>query len=81
MRRQSNSADYMVIAGVKSNSASAWALFPRQLFACQAGQTTVEYLLLVAVLIVAMAASLEVLFGALSSLFRDLGGVIGQPYP
>ncbi|MCA1987594.1 MAG: hypothetical protein LDL07_00395 [Desulfarculus sp.] len=51
------------------------------MFACQAGQTTVEYLLLVAVLIVAMAASLEVLFGALSSLFRDLGGVIGQPYP
>ncbi len=38
-------------------------------------------MLLVAVIVVAMAASLDVLFGALASLFRDLGGVMGPPYP
>ncbi len=54
---------------------------PGRLLACQRGQTTVEYMLLVAILVVAMAFSLEVLFGALQSLFKQLGGELAKPYP
>jgi Flp pilus assembly pilin Flp len=54
---------------------------PSNLLAEQGGQTTVEYMLITAVIIMGMAVSLEVLFGALSSLLSDLGIMVSSPYP
>lgn len=65
--------------GDKSNAPAgrAWA---RRLWRAS-GQTTVEYMLLVAVLVVAMAGGLQVLFEALAFLFTALGELISSPYP
>lgn len=47
----------------------------------QEGQTTVEYMLLVAVLVVALAASLDVVPKALAELLNGLGDLLGRTYP
>lgn len=64
--------------GDKSNGlAGGWA---RRLGGAS-GQTTVEYMLLVAIVVVAMAGGLQVLFEALAALFKTLGDLISSPYP
>jgi Flp pilus assembly pilin Flp len=47
----------------------------------QAGQTTVEYMLVVVLLVVGMAAALQALFPAMQVLFNRLAGLIALPYP
>lgn len=65
--------------GDKSNGLAGGGL-ARRLWRAS-GQTTVEYMLLVAIVVVAMAGGLQVLFEALAVLFKALGDLISQPYP
>jgi len=44
-------------------------------------QVTVEYMLVIVILIVPMAMALDVLFEALQVLFNKLGYIMGRPYP
>ena len=53
----------------------------RRLLRDQDGQGTVEYMLAVIVIVVGMASSMDVLFGALEKLFNDLTGELSKPYP
>lgn len=69
--------DYRSRRGAKSNPCLAWARLSRD----QAGQTTVEYMLLVAVLVVALALSLDVVPSALAELLNGLGELLGRAYP
>jgi len=69
--------DYRSRRGAKSNPCLAWAGLSRD----QAGQTTVEYMLLVAVLVVALALSLDVVPSALAELLNGLGELLGRTYP
>lgn len=55
----------------------AWRRFCSE----QMGQTTVEYLLAVLFLAVAMGYSLPVLFHALADLFTQIGAEFAKPYP
>ncbi len=54
---------------------------PGRLLEDQRGQTIIEYMLITGVIVVGMAVSLEVFFGALSSLLTDLGTMVSSPYP
>lgn len=65
--------------GDKSNSPVGGGLARR--LGGASGQTTVEYMLLVAIVVVAMAGGLQVLFEALAVLFKVLGELISSPYP
>jgi|Deesub1362A_J573_1020465.scaffolds.fasta_scaffold08884_2 Flp pilus assembly pilin Flp len=53
----------------------AWRLRDR------AGQGTVEYMLIIVILIAPMAAALTLLFDAFETLYNKLGYLIGRPYP
>ena len=53
----------------------------RRMVRGQAGQTTVEYMLVVVLLVVGMAAALQTLFPAMQVLFNRLAGFIALPYP
>jgi Flp pilus assembly pilin Flp len=53
----------------------------RRLNRGQAGQTTVEYMLVVVLLVVGMAGALQTLFPAMQVLFNRLAGFIALPYP
>ena len=55
--------------------------FASRLILDQGGQGTVEYMLAIVVIVVAMASSLDVLFGALEDLFGDLTTELSKPYP
>ena len=69
---------------VKSNictrAGKALAL-ARRLSRDQGGQGTVEYMLAIIVIVVVMASSMDVLFGALETLFNGLTGELSKPYP
>lgn len=67
----------------KSNHCRPAPLAPRLagLLQHQQGQTTVEYMLLVAVVVVALAASISVLPKALAELLNGLAELLGQTYP
>ena len=71
--------NYRLTPKGKSNGKDP-ALWARSLWGAS-GQTTVEYMLLVAILVVAMAGGLQVLFDALAFLFKVLGSRFSQPYP
>ena len=53
----------------------AWRLRTR------AGQGTVEYMLIIVILVAPMAAALTLLFDAFETLYNRLGYLIGRPYP
>ena len=74
----------MDMPGNKSNICGAAAAafeMAGKLLRDQRGQGTVEYMLAIVVIVVAMASSLDVLFGALEDLFDNLTGEISKPYP
>ncbi|MFH1058577.1 MAG: hypothetical protein V1797_07860 [Pseudomonadota bacterium] len=71
--------DYKIPGKAKSNRKLARCL--TKLLPATQGQTTVEYMLFVAIIVVAMAGSLSVLFDALAYLFNGLGSLISKPYP
>lgn len=45
------------------------------------GQGTVEYMLIIVILVAPMAMALAVLFDAFDVLYARLGYIIGRPYP
>ncbi len=47
----------------------------------RSGQGTVEYMLIIVILVAPMAAALVVLFDAFNVLYAKLGYLIGRPYP
>lgn len=55
----------------------------RQLFRCEQGQATVEYLLVIGVVVVAVAAAFyqRQLFEALALLFKAIADQVARPYP
>lgn len=52
-----------------------------RLLSCHAGQGTVEYMLIIIILVVPMAAALAVLFDAFQVLHQNVGYLLGRPYP
>lgn len=71
--------DYRFPGKAKSNHNLARCL--TKLLPATQGQTTVEYMLFVAIIVVAMAGSLSLVFEALAYLFNGLGSLISKPYP
>ena len=60
---------------------ACWRALKSHLARSSPAQVTVEYMLVIVILIVPMAMALDVLFEALQVLFNKLGYIMGQPYP
>jgi len=76
--------DYRAMLLTKSNYKALPARLRhkvRRLVRGQVGQTTVEYMLVVVLVVVGMAAALQTLFPAMQTLFNRLAGFIALPYP
>ncbi len=60
---------------------AGWRALQAHLSRSSPAQVTVEYMLVIIILIVPMAMAMDVLFEALQVLFNKLGYIMGRPYP
>lgn len=71
----------MPLAWSNSKHAQSVKALCQRLASEQGGAAAVEYVLAIAVIVVAMAAALDVLFGDLQTAFGNLSKEVAKPYP